>query len=92
MLDQDLAKLAAAGPDMSLDGLERGVWTKVEAFGRLRRLELVSSRMQWAALGLAVVASTAIGAALARPTGRPVMQISSAAADLAPSTLLGSRR
>lgn len=92
MLDQDLAQLAAAGPEVSLEGLEQGVWVKVEGLHRLRRLEHLTSRVQWATLAATLIASTAVGVALAQPAAarRPVMQISSVVASLAPSTLLGS--
>lgn len=92
MLDRDLARLAASGPDVSLDGLEQRIWTKVDGLNRLRRLEQLSSRVQLTALVATLIASTVVGVALAQPARRPVMQISSVASDLAPSTLLGLAR
>lgn len=94
MLDRDLAKLAAVGPERSLSGLEQAIWTKVEGLNRLRRFERLTSRVQLLALGGVLVASTAVGVTIAKPpAGRQaVLQISSVAADLAPSTLLGPLR
>jgi hypothetical protein len=85
MLDRDLATLAALGPEVSLSGLEKAVWSKVEVLAGQRRVERLASRLQLAAIGVT------IGMQIAGPPAaeRGVMQISSAAADLAPSTLFG---
>lgn len=94
MLDRDLARLAAIAPDERLAGLEQAVWARVEESKRFQRFERVTSRAQLVALGAALMASTAVGVAIAQPPGRgqAVLQISSAAADLAPSSLLGAPR
>jgi hypothetical protein len=91
MLDRDLAKLAASGPDVSLAGLEQAIWSKVDLLTRLRQIERLTSRLQFLAIGVALIASLAIGMKVAGQSGlrSSVMQISSAAADLAPSSLLG---
>lgn len=91
MLDRDLARLATAGPDSRLAGLEEAIWSRVEGLKRLRRVERITSRAQLVALGAALIATTAVGVALAQPprSRQAVMQISSVAADLAPSSLLG---
>ncbi len=91
MLDRDLAKLAATGPDVSLAGLEQAIWSKVDVLTRLRRVERLTSRLQFVAIGVALIASVAIGMKIAGPPGAEngVTQISSAAAELAPSTLFG---
>lgn len=91
MLDRDLAKLAATEPDVSLAGLEPAIWSKVDVAAQLRRVERLTSRLQFVAIGVALIASLVIGMKIAVPP-RPesgVMQISSAAADLAPSSLFG---
>lgn len=94
MLDRDLARLAAVRPDLSLAGLEQAIWSRVEGLNRLRHLERVTSGVQLLALGGALVASIAVGVAVTRPPAsrQAVLRISSAAADLAPSTLLGVAR
>jgi hypothetical protein len=91
MLDRDLATLAALGPEVSLSGLEKAVWSKVEVLAGQRRVERLASRLQLAAIGVTLIASVTIGMQIAGPPAaeRGVMQISSAAADLAPSTLFG---
>ena len=94
MLDRDLALLAAADPDVSLTGVEQAVWSKIDAIDRLQRIARMTTRVQTLALGAGLIASTALGVAAAQPSRshNAVMQISSVAADLAPSTLLGPRR
>lgn len=91
MLERDLARLAATGPDTSLAGLEQAIWSKVEGLTRLRRAERLTSRLQFVAVGVALIASVAFGMKIAGPPGveSGVTQISSAGAELAPSTLFG---
>ncbi|MGI9169153.1 MAG: hypothetical protein ACR2FH_03120 [Caulobacteraceae bacterium] len=93
MLDRDLARLAATGPEISLSGLEPAIWSKVDVLTGQRRFERLASRLRFAAFGVALIVSVTIGMKIA---GAPdpeqgVMQISAAAAELAPSTLFGPR-
>ena len=92
MLERDLTRLAEAGPDVSLERLEQGVWAKVDRLNRLRRLERLSSHVQWTVLAATLITTMAIGDLLAQSARPPVLQISSAGAGLAPSTLLGPSR
>lgn len=93
MLDRDLATLAATGPELSLAGMEQAIWSRVDVLSGQRRVERLASRLQFAAIGVALIISVTIGMAIAGTpdADRGVMQISAAAADLAPSTLFGPR-
>ncbi len=89
MLDRDLAQLAAGVAEMPPAGLEQAIWSKVEALQRARRFERLASRVQLVTLIVVLAASTTLGIAITRARTSPaVMQLSSLAADLAPSTLL----
>lgn len=91
MLNDDLAELIGSEDDVPPPGLEQAIWCRVDVLLQSRRLERTALRLQ--ALGLIVVlgASTTIGMTLAPVRSSPTFmpQITSDAAGLAPSALLG---
>lgn len=91
MLDHDLAELFRHVDDVPSRELEQAIWRRIEVMQRSRRAEALAMRLQAAALVAVLGASTTIGMALAhaRPSPSSMLQISSEAAGLAPSTLLG---
>ena len=93
MLDHDLAELAGRVHDVPPQGLEQAIWCRIEVLRRSQRVERRATRFQALALVVVLGGSTTIGMALARarPASPTVIQISSEAARLAPSTLLGFR-
>ncbi len=93
MLESDLTRLAEIGPDVSLAALEPGVWSRVEAAHRLARVGRVTARLQLAVVAATLLVSVTVGVELGRPARLPagIMQLSSVAAELAPSSLIGPR-
>lgn len=93
MLEHELAELSGLAGDVPPIGLEQAIWCRIEVLQQSRRVEVLATRLQAVALVVVLGASTTIGMALARvpPSPPSVIQISSEAAGLAPSTLLGFR-
>ncbi|TLU71113.1 hypothetical protein [Lichenicoccus roseus] len=91
MLEHDLAELTGCVGDVPPPGLEEAIWCRIEVLQHSHRVEVLTMRLQTLALVVALGASTTIGVALARarPSTSSLVQISSEAAGLAPSTLLG---
>ncbi|NPD70461.1 hypothetical protein HN018_03340 [Lichenicola cladoniae] len=91
MLDHDLEELTGRVGDVPPPGLEQAIWCRIEVLQQSRRIEVLATRLQALALVIVLGASTTIGVALARarPSPLSMIQISSEAAGLAPSTLLG---
>lgn len=93
MLEHDLVELSGLVGDVPPPGLEQAIWCRIEVLQQSRRVEVRATRLQALALVVVMGASTTIGMAVARvqPSRPSVIQISSEAAGLAPSTLLGFR-
>lgn len=88
-LDDLLGTLRERPLDVSLDGLEGGVWARVEAQRRARADSAGGLRMQVAVAVVALLLGAVLGGATAdRQPGRNEMVVMSEAGALAPSVAL----
>lgn len=88
-LDDLLIALKAQPLDVSLDGIEGGVWTRVEAQRRARADTTNGLRVQLAVAVVALLLGAVLGGATAnRQPGRNEMVVLSEAGALAPSVAL----
>ncbi len=88
MIDNDIVRLSALPADMSLDHLEADIWAGVAAQTVARRTTRIIASCQAGVMIVALVGAAAAGATTAAMAQTPGTIISSAGAELAPSTLL----
>ncbi len=89
MIDNHLDQLFKNPPERALDGLERDVWTRIDAEANSRRLSRRVIEVQAALVAVLLVGGLAFGSA--SPTSQPVtarLDVFSPGTPLAPSTLL----